>query len=214
VDEKIRKYVDTIFEVNENLDLTAASREEFLNYHVADALMITKLVNFKPGSNVVDIGSGQGIPGIVVAIKLPEVNVTLVESTTKKSKFLSYVVDLLKLKNVRVINARVEDFCRNEGRNQFDIALVRGVEKLNVLLEYALPLLKTGGVFLPQKGKAVKKEMKEAKSALVILGGKIEGMKWYRISDRLLSVPFIRKIKESPSKYPRRSGIPSKRPIA
>lgn len=213
MDEKIRKYVDTVFEINENLDLTAASKEEFLNYHVVDALMITKLGDFKSGSNVVDIGSGQGIPGIVVAIKLPKVNVTLVESITKKSEFLSYVVNLLKLKNVRVINARVEDFCRNEGRDRFDVVLARGVEKLNVLLEYALPLLKTGGLFLPQKGKALKREMKEAKNALATLGGEIEEMKWYRISDRLLSVPFIRKIKEGPSKYPRRSGIPSKRPI-
>ncbi len=211
--EKIKKYVDAIFKENEKLDLTAADRKDFLRYHVADALAIAELISTKPGHMVVDIGSGQGIPGVVVAIELPKVNVTLIESAKKKAEFLSHVVELLDLKNVEVINARVEDFCRNEGKAHFDIALARGVGKLSILVEYALPLLKIGGIFLPQKGRTVNEELIKAKRALEILGGDVEMLKWYRISNRLLCIPVIRKMKETPSRYPRRPGIPSKRPI-
>ncbi len=164
---------------------------------------------------VIDVGSGAGFPGLVLRILSPDMELCLVESISKKTQFLSHIVQVLGLENVSVITDRAEKLGQDPlYREQYDWAVARALAKLPVLLEYLLPLVKVGGYILAQKGKNAVGEINEAQNALALLGGKVDEVLPVEIPGlEQRSLVIIKKIAETPEKYPRREGIPGKRPL-
>ncbi|HIS85820.1 MAG TPA: 16S rRNA (guanine(527)-N(7))-methyltransferase RsmG [Candidatus Faecivicinus avistercoris] len=163
----------------------------------------------------IDVGSGAGFPGIPLAIALPQVHFVLLDALDKRVKFLQSAVDALGL-NAEAVHLRAEDAARRpEFREQFDIALARAVAPLNVLAEYLLPFVRTGGQMLALKGPDAENELTQAGAAIALLGGgtgyiepvSIPGRDW---SHRLVAVE---KQSPTPEKYPRRAGMPEKKPL-
>jgi 16S rRNA (guanine527-N7)-methyltransferase len=170
----------------------------------------------RPNPRVVDIGAGAGFPGIPLKIVCPGIHLTLVEATGKKVKFLEHVVTELELTHVAAIKARAEELAHSpDHREQYDLALARAVADLPVLVEYALPFCKTGGWVIAQKGESGAAEAWNAEKSISLLGGELRQVIHLELAglpeDRSLVV--IEKVGPTPAKYPRRVGIPSKRPL-
>ncbi len=172
------------------------------------------------GTKWIDLGCGAGFPGIPVKIMAPEINLTLIDSRKKRIDFVQKVIETLGLTGVRAVSGRFEDLARKaEYREAFDIAVSRAVAPLRVLVEYALPFLKTGGVFISYKSKQTENELTEAENALRVLGGSLVTEKTYLNSSPRgeqaveRKLVLIRKERNIPERYPRRSGLPSKRPL-
>jgi len=211
----VNHYIDFLFAENEKQNLISrqAGREEVLN-HIEDSLTALKFVDLS-GKRVIDIGSGAGFPAIILAIHCPDTEFVLVESDLKKSNFLQSCQELLKLSNVQIVRARAEEIGQDkEYRGQFDFCSSRAVAAMNIMLEYGLPLLKTGGKQLLWKGKSVQAEIDEAQNALKILKGAVEELCPYSLpGDRQRVIVVVNKQAATPSQYPRRVGIPGKKPL-
>lgn len=173
-------------------------------------------LNRGTGLSCIDVGTGAGFPGIPIKICLPEMRLTLVEAIGKKTAFLSHMVTLLKLENTRVLTTRAEDLARIAGeRESYDIAVARAVSRLAVLAELCLPFCRVGGrVIAPKKGDLAE-EMEEGRYAVELLGGAYEEPIPVRLSilgdERFIVV--IDKEAPTPHQYPRRAGVPAKRPL-
>ena len=142
-----------------------------------------------------------------------DINLTLLEATGKKCEFLKTVVKELGLENVTVVNDRAETLSKNPSfRESFDVCTARAVARLNTLCEYCMPFVKVNGVFVSYKGDAVE-EVKEANSAISILGGKLEEVKEYELDGAKRALITIKKIKNTPAKYPRGNGKERKNPL-
>ncbi|MGE5391776.1 MAG: 16S rRNA (guanine(527)-N(7))-methyltransferase RsmG [Deltaproteobacteria bacterium] len=188
---------------------------EDLQRHIDDSLRLLDFVELPPGSRLVDIGSGAGFPGLILAMAQPEVEVTLVESDGKKSQFLNMAREELGLTRVSVVCRRVEEIGRDPlWRESFDFCTSRAVAAMNIMLEYGLPLIKTDGLMLLWKGRNYKAELEEAQNALLTLGGMVEDIFHYTLMEELDRVIIsLTKTCSTPDKYPRRVGVPSKRPL-
>jgi len=164
---------------------------------------------------VIDIGAGAGFPGIPLKIALPHLRVTLLEATGKKVAFLNHILAQLELHDAVAIQARAEDLARDAAhRARYDVAVARAVANLATLLEYALPFVRQSGVFIAQKGVDVHDEIRAAARALDILGGRVREIAPVQLpglEPRHLVV--IEKIAATPDKYPRRAGIPERKPL-
>ena len=195
------------------MNLTAITEpNEVILKHFIDSLTIANLI--EKDQKIIDVGTGAGFPGIPLSI-VKEENITLLDSLNKRITFLEEVINKLELKNIKAIHARVEEFAKNKKeRESYDIATSRAVAPLNVLLEYLLPLVKVGGICICMKGSNTE-EIEEAKNALKILGGEIEKIEKITLpeSDITRNIIIVKKVKETPSKYPRKPGTPSKEPI-
>lgn len=211
--ENFYKYMNLLLEWNEKMNLTAITEpNEVILKHFIDSLTIANLI--EKGQKVIDVGTGAGFPGIPLSI-VKEENITLLDSLNKRIKFLEEVINKLELKNIKAIHSRVEEFAKNKKeRESYDIATSRAVAPLNVLLEYLLPLVKLNGICICMKG-SNKEEIEEAQNALKILGGEIEKIEKITLpeSDITRNIIIVKKVKETPSKYPRKPGTPSKEPI-
>lgn len=211
--QKFYQYMNLLLEWNEKMNLTAIIEpSEVILKHFIDSLTISNLIEKE--QKVIDIGTGAGFPGIPLSI-VKEENITLLDSLNKRITFLEEVINKLGLKNIKAIHARVEEFAKNKKeRESYDIATSRAVAPLNVLLEYLLPLVKLNGKCICMKGSNTE-EIEEAKNALKILGGEIEKIEKITLpeSDITRNIIIVRKVKETPSKYPRKPGTPSKEPI-
>ncbi len=157
---------------------------------------------------MIDIGCGAGFPGIPLKIEFPDIELTLVDSIKKKIDFVEHVIRLLELKDTTAICGRAEDIA-DDHREEFDLAVSRAVARLDTLTEYCLPFVKVGGLFIAQKGPDIEEEVKGAKSAISTLGGKLKDQ--MKVDSGYLIV--VEKIRPTPEGFPRRAGIPSKRPI-
>jgi 16S rRNA (guanine527-N7)-methyltransferase len=168
-----------------------------------------------PYRRVVDIGTGAGLPGVPIALAWPDLDMTLLESTGKKCRFLERARAELGLENVEVVEARAEDFGRKPAhRESYDLALARAVAPLAVLLEYALPALRVGGWLAAPKGSAAVSEIEAAAEAFSALGGRFHDAAPFTPPDGLRqTVILVEKVAPTPERYPRRAGIPSKRPL-
>ncbi len=171
------------------------------------------LLHYVPDEGaIVDLGSGAGVPGVAVAVTRPRARVVLVEASRKKAGFLELVVRDLALSNVEVLHERAETLGRTpEHREQYDAVTARGVAPLRVLVEYALPLLRIGGVAVFLKGEGATDEIAAASNALGVLGGEAELHP--EPSSRMSPVVVVRKVAPTSPEYPRRPGSPDRRPL-
>ena len=217
--EMFETYSRELIAWNQNVNLTRiVEPEEITLKHFLDSLSVAQALpkNLPPNFSLIDVGTGAGFPGLPLKIALPHIRLTLLESVGKKTKFLQHIVDTLHLENVTVLNARAEEAGRQATqRQQYDVAVARAVATLPILAEYLLPLVKPGGVAIIQKGQHPADEIKSAANALGILGGKanrpisvqIDGLEAAR------HLIVVKKIKPTPKQYPRRPGLPAKKPI-
>ena len=214
-EEQFFKYMNLLIEWNEKINLTAiVEPKEIILKHFIDSLTINKYI--EKASSIVDVGTGAGFPGIPLLIYRDDIKVTLVDSLNKRLIFLKEVINQLDLKNVKVIHSRVEDFGKNKNyREKFDIATARAVANLAVLSEYLVPLVKIGGKCICMKGSIIEDEIKQSENAFKILGTKKKLIEKFELpnSDMERNIIILDKIKNTPSKYPRKAGIPTKEPI-
>lgn len=213
--EQFFEYMNLLIEWNEKMNLTAITDpEEIILKHFIDSITILK--DIPDNSKLVDVGTGAGFPGIPLSIMNPTLKITLVDSLNKRLIFLEEVVKKLKLENVEIIHARAEEFGQNKKyREKFDVATSRAVANLATLSEYLIPLVKLNGKVISMKASDAKEEVKQAQNAIKILGGKITEIREFTLpeSDIGRTIITINKENQTPSKYPRKPGTPSKEPI-
>jgi 16S rRNA (guanine527-N7)-methyltransferase len=169
-----------------------------------------------PALQAIDVGSGGGFPGVPLKIACPALGLTLLEATGKKADFLRYLVERLGLTDVTVINARAEEVGQDrEHREQYDLALARALAEIATLAELTLPLVRAGGLVIAQKGEDPAAEVKTAQRAIVNLGGQVQEIMPVAIPglEGRRHLVTLKKVSSTPAKYPRRPGIPAKRPI-
>lgn len=213
---QFEKYYELLVEWNAFMNLTAITEhEEVLKKHFLDSLSIVKAVNMKDIHTIMDIGTGAGFPGIPLKISYPHLKVLLLDSLGKRVKFLNHVIEELGLKDISAIHGRAEDFARQpEYRESFDLCVSRAVANLSSLSEYCIPYTKKDNLFISYKSGKIEEELESAKRAISLLGGKVENLCRFTLTDageRTLVV--IRKEKLTPKRYPRRAGMPSKEPL-
>ena len=215
--DSFRIHYELLTEFNKHTNLTSIEGEEEVAVkHFLDSLTYFKATEIMDNQHIVDVGSGAGFPGIPLKVKSPLLAITLVESSLKRVKFLECLISSLRLPDVKIIRSRAEDMGRiNTQREKYDVAVARGVAELAVLSELCLPLVKPGGVFIAFKGPSIEGELTESGKAIEIMGGRLEKtvkipLPWNH-GDR--SLVIIKKERYTPDKYPRRAGIPKKRPI-
>ena len=211
------RYHEMLVEANAKFNLTRVPDElrEAVDRNYLDC--IAPLAhNFPAGiHNLIDVGSGAGFPGIPLSIMLPDVHVVLVDALDKRVKFLKSVIDELHL-NAEAVHSRAEDAAKKpELREQFDVATARAVAATNLLAEYLLPFVKVGGYMMALKGPSLDDELAEAAYAFEVLGGEVERTESAEIPGRDWShrIAYIRKTAPTPANYPRKPGMPEKKPL-
>ena len=213
--EQFFAYMELLIEWNEKMNLTAITEpEEIILKHFIDSITILKEI--EDNSKLVDVGTGAGFPGIPLSIMNQTLKITLMDSLNKRLIFLQEVVNQLNLKNIQIVHARAEEFGQNKKyRESFDVATSRAVANLSTLSEYLIPLVKVDGKVISMKASEAQEEINEAKKAIEILGGQIEKTDEFNLpqSDIGRTVITIKKEKQTPNKYPRKPGTPSKEPI-
>lgn len=214
---KFIKYKELIKEWNEKVNLTAITEDdEIIQKHFIDSIKVFKCEELKNARKIIDIGTGGGFPGIPMKIINPASKIVLLDSLNKRINFLNEVIRELGLENIDTIHGRAEDFAQEaKYREKFDAAVSRAVANLAVLSEFCLPYVKVGGYFVALKGPAIDEEMKNAKNAIKLLGGEVERILKVDIegSDLNHNLVVIKKIKETPKKYPRKAGMVTKNPL-
>jgi 16S rRNA (guanine527-N7)-methyltransferase len=214
--DRFSKYADLLLEWNEKINLTAiVDEEEIVLKHFVDSLSILPLITEKTCS-IIDVGTGAGFPGIPLKIAREDLKVTLLDSLEKRVRFLNEVCGNLQLNGIAAFHGRAEDFGSDKKyREIFDAAVARAVASLPVLLEYCLPFVKTGGIFLAMKGPDIRDELAESQKAIEVLGGELLNVKSFSLphSDHERSIIMIKKCRHTPPLYPRKSGKPTKSPI-
>ena len=210
--ENLLNYLELLYEKNQVMNLTAIrDKEGMLEKHFVDALFLTKVINDNEKS-FIDVGTGAGFPGLVLAIFYPEKQFLLVDSVRKKIEFINEVIEKLQLTNVKTSFERAEELIKDK-REQFDVALCRGVANLRIILEYMIPFIKVDGRFLPQKLNL--NEVEESKNALKELKAEIRKIHKFNLPesrDERIILEIVKKEKTD-KKYPRKTGIPSKKPL-
>ena len=217
--ERFRSYYDELTVWNATVNLTAVSGcDEVQTRHFLDSLAVASALpaTVLDGSErLLDVGTGAGFPGLPLKLAYPRIDLALLEATAKKTAFLRHVVDKLGLEGVDVVTGRAEEEARRpEMRERFGAVVSRAVTRLDVLAEFCLPFCAVGGVMIAQKGPQAEEELRQARNAIETLGGRIKD------SDMLVTplvgigtLVVIEKQRQTPTHYPRRPGIPSKRPL-
>ena len=207
------EYMKMLLEWNEKINLTAIIEpQEIILKHFIDSLTILSYINEE--ETILDIGTGAGFPGVPLKIVRESNKITLLDSLNKRIMFLNEVIENLKLKNISAVHGRAEDFAK-ENREAYDVVVSRAVARLNVLLEYMLPLTKVEGKVICMKSLEAEDELKEAKKAIQILGGELEKIEEIKLpeSDITRKIIIIKKVKNTSKQYPRKAGTPAKKPI-
>lgn len=205
--DRFDSYAERLVRWNEHVNLTAITEpDDIVIKHFIDCLYIMKYVAFKKDEKLVDVGTGAGFPGMPLLIANPDLDVTFVDSMEKRIGFLRDV-----LKNIGLTGTRIHERAEVVGkdadyREKFDYATARAVAPLNVLCEYCLPLVKVGGLFVSLKGSSGMEELKAAENAINVLGGEVAKAVEYQLPNGDgRSIIIIRKISQTPTKYPRKS---------
>ncbi len=215
--EKLNTYFALLQEWNSKIDLTAVTEEdEMLDKHFVDSLTVLKTGLIHSSTKLIDVGTGAGFPGLVLAIARPDLQVTLLDSQQKRLLFLEKTAEETGTKNISIVHARAEDGARKpELRECFDYGVARALAPTNVLCEYLLPYVKVDGYALCWKGPALKDELESGRKAAHLLGGRLEmpvscevaGREWEHM------ILPIRKVQHTASTYPRKAGTPKNKPL-
>lgn len=212
--DKLARYAELLLEKNKVMNLTAITApRDVATLHLLDCAALAAQLDLS-GKRVIDVGTGAGFPGMVLAILTPDARFTLLDSLGKRVDFLKEVCEQLGLKNVTCVHARAEEFA-GEHRQAYDMATSRAVAALPLLSELALPLVKVGGCFLAMKSVDSDAEIDSARGAIGQLGGKIEAIRDYTIpgTDVTHRVVIIRKVKDTPPQFPRSWARMKKAPL-
>lgn len=214
--EKLEKYSKMMLHYNEFMNLTAITEpEEIKEKHFLDSITLCLSEKLTQNCTLIDIGAGAGFPSIPVKIVRDDIDLTMLDALNKRINFLNDVLTNLSIKKARAIHMRAEDAAKkSELREKFDVATARAVADLAVLAEYALPFVKVGGYFVAMKGTAPAEEIEGAKKAIREMGGEVEEIKTVTLPSGINhSLVIIRKVVNTPAKYPRKAGKPEKQPI-
>lgn len=208
-------YYDMLIDRNKVMNLTAITEfDEVMDKHFLDSVYLFRSIKLEADYKLIDIGTGAGFPGIPLKIVFPELKITLLDSLNKRVGFLNDLIEELNLNNIEAIHGRAEDIARNKAyRASYDIAVSRAVANLSTLSEYCLPFVKIGGKFVSYKSGDCADEVDNAKAAIHLLGGKINKIDEFSYSNNSRSFIVIDKVMNTSSKYPRKAGLPSKKPL-
>lgn len=215
--DQLMRYKELLVEWNEKMNLTAITEDmEVITKHFLDCLTVQSSIDLAQVKSLVDVGTGAGFPGLVLKIAFPNVHITLIDSLNKRLKFLQHVIDELGLTGIECVHSRAEDLGKNKAyREQFEVCASRAVANLAVLSEYTLPFVKKGGYLIALKGQKLDEELAEGEKAITILGGTIDKLVDVVVpyTDLNHRIAKIKKVKETPKKYPRKAGEPTKAPL-
>ena len=216
------KYYELLIEKNKVMNLTAITdKEDVIVKHFIDSIalipyLLDKGININNELKIIDIGTGAGFPGLPLKIMMPDVKFTLLDSLNKRVSFLNEVIDELKLKDIEALHGRAEDYASdNKYREKYDICVSRAVANLSTLSEYCIPFVKEDGYFISYKAGESEEEINKSKNAIKILGGKINKVEEFVLpgTDASRVFVFIRKQELTDKKYPRKAGVPAKKPL-
>lgn len=211
------KYYELLVEWNGFMNLTAITEyDEVMKKHFVDSLSLIKIYDVSKNASVIDVGTGAGFPGLALKIAYPNLQITLLDSLNKRINFLNEVITQLGLTGVETVHGRAEDFAKpGKLRGQFDLCVSRAVANMSTLSEYCLPFVKVGGEFISYKSEKINEEMAGAKNAIALLGGKPDRSEEFMLpdSDIYRNLVVIKKVKDTPKKFPRKAGLPSKEPL-
>ena len=207
-------YMNILLEWNQKINLTTITKpEDIIIKHFIDSLTVLKYIKNEK-INIIDIGTGAGFPGIPIKIANDLNNITLLDSLNKRIVFLQNVINELKLKDIVAVHSRAEEYIKLEKREIYDIAVSRAVANMSTLLEYLLPYVKINGICICMKGPNIEEELENSKKALSILGGKVVNIDNFELPDgSKRNIIIVKKVKNTPMKYPRINNKPLKEPI-
>lgn len=220
--QQFETYYEMLIEKNKVMNLTAITeKEDVILKHFVDSISVIPYLKAKnklsaENINIIDIGTGAGFPGLPLKIMLPNVNFTLLDSLNKRVGFLNEVIDELNLNKINTIHGRAEDYATDKMyREKYDLCVSRAVANLSTLSEYCLPFVKVNGMFVSYKAGDSEEEINNSKNAIKLLGGKINKVEEFVLpdSDANRVFVFIKKENNTDKKYPRKAGIPSKKPL-
>lgn len=215
--EKFRIYMEGVLEWNEKVNLTTITDpDEFAIKHFVDSIICANYPEYINAAKIIDVGTGAGFPGIPLSIISPEKEFILMDSLNKRLKIIDELCQRADIKNVVTLHARAEELAKNKvHRERYDLCVSRAVANMAVLAEYCLPFIKVGGFLMAYKGPEAENEVREAEHALSLLGGRAEeirngNLKEFGIDHKVV---VIKKVSNTPSKYPRKPGTPTKEPL-
>lgn len=215
--EQLSIYYEMLVEKNKVMNLTAITEfEDVLEKHFLDSIAVACYVNLTDQLSLIDLGTGAGFPGMPLKIMFPNLKFTLADSLNKRIVFLNEVIDELKLEGITTIHGRAEDLASDKNyRERYDYCVSRAVANLSTLSEYCLPFVKVGGTFISYKSGEIEEELTAAKKAIFLLGGQMSKVVPFQLEGTDISRSFvmIEKVKKTSRAYPRKSGIPSKKPL-
>ncbi len=203
--EKFNKYAEFLVEYNKNVNLTSITEsQEILTKHFIDSILLEKYTDIPHNMSLIDVGTGAGFPSLPLKIIRNDIKVTLLDSLAKRITFLEKLCVLLEI-DAEFIHGRAEDIARKpEYREKFDFSCARAVANLSVLSEYCIPFVKNGGYFLSMKGP--NENISSSDNAIKILGGKVDRIIDYKLESDSRKIIVVKKISQTPTKYPRNSG--------
>ena len=215
--EQLITYYEMLVEKNKVMNLTAITEfEEVLDKHFLDSISLAQYVDLIKPVSVIDLGTGAGFPGMPLKIMFPDLKITLADSLNKRILFLDEVISELGLTDIETVHARAEDLAHDPNyREQYDYCVSRAVANLSSLSEYCLPFVRIGGSFISYKSGEIEEELAAAKKAILLLGGQFDRVIPFQLEGTDLNRSFvvIRKEKKTAKTYPRKSGMPTKKPL-
>lgn len=215
--EQFDRYYELLTEWNKVMNLTGITDYgEVQLKHFTDSLSIARIKDMNTVNSMIDIGTGAGFPGIPIKIVYPHIRIVLLDSLNKRLKFLSQVIEELNLEDIDTLHGRAEDHAKKaEYREQFDLCVSRAVANLSTLSEYCIPFIKVNGSFVSYKSGEAGDEIRQAEKAVKILGGEIIRTDKFVLpgSDMGRMLVEIKKIKNTPRRYPRKAGVPAREPL-